>query len=573
MVASGHGSPEAARLRALHDLGILDSEREPAFEAVTRHLADLFDAPVARITLVDEARTWFKASHGSEGREGCRKDSFCSLTIGGPDCFAVEDAAKDPRFTGWSKVKQGKIRFYAGAPIRVAGGHAVGTICMSDRIPREFTADMRDALVRLAAVVAFMVQIRRKAALLEAALADRKVAEDSVNTEREAAIRLAVAVQHSQDAVIVYDRSGAVDYVNKAFCQMAGFTQAEVLGTPHPAARVGVDPPVESEDVRLAFSRGKGWSGMIELRRKDGELYRSESSISPIRDKDSKVAGFVEVRRDMTEQERLRNRLNTTQRLESIGRLAAGIAHEINTPIQFVGDNTRFLKDGFQDLHGVLNQLTERDVTEVSGAELGKILEQGDADYLAAEIPRAIEQTIEGIDRVSTIVQAMKAFSHPSTEKSLSNLGDLIRNTVTVANSVWKYVADVEIEVDPNMPPVPCVPGEINQVILNMVVNAAHAIEGHTSESGEQGLIRISAGVSGGMAQIDIADNGGGIPAEVAERIFDPFFTTKSVGVGTGQGLFLAQETIRKKHGGAIAVESTPGTGTTFTIRLPLEAA
>ena len=573
MSESDSDATETARLEALTHLAILESEGDPAFDSLTQHLASVLGTSRAAISLVDQDREWFKSNIGSTACEGPRDDSFCSHTIQQTDCLVVEDATTDDRFKDFVQVTEGGIRFYAGAPIRTGEGHAIGALCVRDIVPRSFGKEPQETLLALAQVVAYMIEARQKALAMEEALRARMEAERKALAERDTVVRLAVAVQHSQEAVVIFDRGGMVEYVNPAFCELTGYSPEDAKGEHHSAARMGVDPETEHEEVRQSFVLGRPWAGTIQARRLNGELYTAETNISPIRNKDGRVAGFVEVRRDITERERLQAQLTATQRLESIGQLAAGIAHEINTPIQFVSDNTRFLKDGFQDLKTILEQLNRRTSGGIPGEELERIFREGDAEYLAEEIPRAIDQTLEGIARVSTIVQAMKAFSHPSSEKSLADLGELITNTVTVAKSAWKQFAELEIDVDPNLPLVPCIAGEFNQVILNLVVNASHAIEDRFQGTATMGLIQIKAHPVDEWAEIVITDNGGGMPPHVAEKAFDPFFTTKGVGKGTGQGLFLAHEMVSEKHGGTIEVDSTPGEGTTFTIRLPLVAS
>jgi len=280
--------------------------------------------------------------------------------------------------------------------------------------------------------------------------------------------------------------------------------------------------------------------------------------------------------------------LLTAQKLESIGQLAAGIAHEINTPTQFVGDNIRFLRDGFNDLAQLIRAFAHlRDSSSRGEGEapaepsapraldqLTRIAQKIDLDYLLEEIPNAIEQSLEGVGRVAKIVLSMKEFSHPGhDDKSPADLNKAIDTTVTVARNEWKYVADLVTDFDPSLPPVPCFLGDFNQVILNMIVNAAHAIREAIGEnSGRKGTITISTRQGDDWAEIRIADTGTGIPREIRSRIFDPFFTTKGVGQGTGQGLAIAHNTIVKKHGGSIDLESEVGVGTTFVVRLPLKA-
>jgi signal transduction histidine kinase len=296
----------------------------------------------------------------------------------------------------------------------------------------------------------------------------------------------------------------------------------------------------------------------------------------------ARVAVHLQLRRLKCELEQSHAQLLRSQKLESIGQLAAGIAHEINTPIQFVSDNTRFLQDAFEELQQVLDAARAAvqhppatEGAEKATAALASALKKADLDYLREEIPKSIGQSLDGVNRVSTIVRAMKEFSHPGVEDPTPiDLNRAVRSTTTVCRNEWKYVAELDLRLDPALPPVPCLPGEINQVLLNMVVNAAHAIADKPGRGEEErGRIVISTRARSDAVEIRIEDTGTGIPEEIRDRIFDPFFTTKKVGRGTGQGLAIAHDVVTQKHGGTITVDSEVGVGTTFVIRLPLTPA
>jgi PAS domain S-box-containing protein len=282
---------------------------------------------------------------------------------------------------------------------------------------------------------------------------------------------------------------------------------------------------------------------------------------------------------DVSERRQLEDQLRQAQKLEAIGQLAAGIAHEINTPIQYVGDNVRFLQDSWQDI-GRLCSLSRALCQESQNggiqpptlAALIAACGSFDLDYSLTETPQAIGQSLDGVHRVAKIVRALKEFSHLGTEeKRPTDINHAIETTLTVARNEYKYVADVETDFDPELPLVPCLTGEFNQVILNLLVNAAHAVgQVVGSSTGHKGKIKLATRREGDWAEITVEDTGGGIPEEIRSRIFEPFFTTKEVGKGTGQGLALAHSVIVKKHGGQIWFESELGRGTTFFIRLPL---
>jgi signal transduction histidine kinase len=203
------------------------------------------------------------------------------------------------------------------------------------------------------------------------------------------------------------------------------------------------------------------------------------------------------------------------------------------------------------------------------------LCKKADIEFMLKEIPSAIDQSQEGLQRVAKIVRAIKEFSHPgSAEKKGIDLNKAIETTITVAKNEWKYVADLEAQLDPELGLVPCLSSELNQVVLNLIVNAAHTIADRLgANSGEKGKITIATRRNNPWAEIDIGDSGLGIPPEIRSRIFEPFFTTKEVGKGTGQGLALAHSVVVNLHQGQIWFDSEMGVGTTFHIRIPLEAA
>ncbi|MEH0019593.1 MAG: response regulator [Desulfobacter sp.] len=292
-----------------------------------------------------------------------------------------------------------------------------------------------------------------------------------------------------------------------------------------------------------------------------------------------RVRRVLRERRLKEEAIRYHKELAQAQRLESIGQLAAGIAHEINTPIQYIGDNTTFVQESLQDLNGLIqtlldlveaarNNLVDADML----ADVDAAVEDADFEFVNEELPVAIEQTLEGVLRIKEIVRAMKDFSHPGGHRHvLSNLNQCIQNTAIISKSEWKYVADLDLDLDLDLPKVQCNPGELNQVFLNLIINASHAIAERLGEmSAEKGKIRISTGQTGDWLHIRVSDTGTGIPDDIVDRIFDPFFTTKEIGKGTGQGLAISRSIVVNRHNGKIDVRSEKDKGTTVTVRLPV---
>jgi len=286
------------------------------------------------------------------------------------------------------------------------------------------------------------------------------------------------------------------------------------------------------------------------------------------------------LRQEIRRREETEAQLRLSHKLEAVGQLAAGIAHEINTPVQYISDNTSYLKLSFERLMTVLIDFQNLLKSVKAGSPDHRTLEKLECavesdviESLADEVPSAIDESLIGLQRLSSIVRSMSEFAHPGIEgKSDVDINRLVEDSLTLSQSEWKYVATVEKDLAANLPLVRCNRDDIGQTILNMIINAAHAV-GDSLEGGASkvGTIKLSTAAMDGCVEIRIEDNGVGIDSELQSRIFDPFFTTKEVGRGTGQGLALAYSYVVRKHRGSIALESKPGQGATFVVRLPIE--
>ena len=293
-----------------------------------------------------------------------------------------------------------------------------------------------------------------------------------------------------------------------------------------------------------------------------GEERTVVTSKVPLRDENDMVIGIIGIGFDITERKRAEQRMAAGERLESIGRLAAGVAHEINTPIQYLNDSVAFIRDAMHDLLAHNAKLQAK----LPDEEL-----DDDIEELRVDLPPALDRIADGLGRIAEIVRSMKEFSHvDQREMSQVDLNRAINSTLVIARSEYKYVADVETEFG-ELPPVTCHGGQINQVVLNLVVNAAHAIGDQVKGTSNKGLITVRTYMEDGHAVVMIGDTGGGIPEAIQKRIFEPFFTTKEVGRGTGQGLSIAHSVV-KAHGGTLDFQTEPGKGTKFFVRLPLVA-
>ena len=412
-------------------------------------------------------------------------------------------------------------------------------------------------------------------------LSERK---DNERALRASEYRFRCLVDALPDGVMIYNAEGQISFCNAQAVELLGYAPHELLASTVEAVFRGA-PPADARGETNLLHRGQD-SSEYSVYRKSGEplpvsVFREKLEIEGEQVELCIFHNLTERKRMERERQEFEVQLRQAQKLESIGQLAAGIAHEINTPTQYIGDNTRFLKDAFTGVTKILSLYQNLAAAAAVGPvppeqlrEVQAVAEELDVPYLLQEIPTALDQSLEGIERVTKIVRAMKDFSHPnSAEKSHIDINNAIESTLMVARNEWKYIANLETDLDKQLPPVPCLPGEFNQVILNLIVNAAHAISDVVAgQADSKGTIRVSTARSGESVEVRISDSGTGIPEQVQARIFEPFFTTKEVGKGTGQGLAIARSVIVDKHGGTITFETSQGKGTTFIIRLPLNA-
>ena len=428
----------------------------------------------------------------------------------------------------------------------------------------------------------------------------RRQAEEKARVTLRRAESLATALRHekrlltsvlSTIPVSVWWKNTELRFVgaNEAYLLGRGLTsQADVVGRSEEQLEVldritavtgpGADalpphlPPdrvVEELELRVLATGEPCPPVQVTVRVAGGSVHQGIIVVMPHIGPDGELEGVIGVGTDVTHVTELERQLGQPHRLESIGQLAAGIAHEINTPVQFVSDNTRFLTDSFAEILPALRRLQT-----LAAPGVADVLGPLDLEFIAQEVPSALEQSLEGLDRVARIVRAMKDFSHPGEGRGDTDINRAIDSTVQVARPEWKYVADVELDLDDTVGKVPCYEGELKQVVLNVVINAAHAL-GEQRERGERdgrGRIVVRTRREGDTVRIEISDDGPGMTPEVRARVFDPFFTTKPVGVGTGQGLSLARSVVVQKHGGTIDVVSEPGEGATFVVTLPAPA-
>ncbi len=405
---------------------------------------------------------------------------------------------------------------------------------------------------------------------------EKRKAEEALRLSEE---KFRAVVNNIAMGISVINRSMEITYLNQQM--RTWFPRIDPSQKPlcYKAFREPADDAVcPNCPTARTFADGQVHEAVIETPC-DGQWKSYRVVSSPIRDEQSQVIAAIELVEDITQRKRMEASLAQTQKMEAVGQLAAGIAHEINTPIQYIGDNTRFLDEAFQNLGDVLPALQRLLEACKSGEaddalleEIDNFLDQSDVAFFVEEVPKAVQESLDGVDRVARIVRAVKEFAHPGTaDEQAIDLNRAVDNALTLAHNEWKYVAEVLTSFDPNLPPVHCFPSGVNQVVLNLVVNAAQAIAEVIGQRPEQkGTITVSTRRDGDWVEITVQDTGGGIPSEIHSKIFNPFFTTKDIGQGTGQGLSIAHAIVVEKHGGTILFQTDVGHGTTFVVRLPI---
>jgi PAS domain S-box-containing protein len=466
------------------------------------------------------------------------------------------DVQNDPEVGDREWAKREGLDSFLGYPL-IAGERVVGVIAAFGR--QILTETVTLAFSSLAGQIAQYIQAKR--------------AEEALLKSEERAMLLFATIPH---AAYVYDLE-TLDFleVNDAAIERYGYTREEFLNMKITQIWPPEDVPAVKADLKRRTRSPRAFAGQWKHRTRDGRILDVEINFQLL-DYDGRRA-VLTIAQDVTERNKLEIGLRHAQKLEAVGGLASGIAHEINTPIQFVGDNLRFLQDGFNTLGSIIRKFQElRGAAETGSAggellqEVNRAVEDGDLPYLTEEIPKALSQSLDGVDRVATIVRAMKEFAHPEQgRRAAADLNRALASTLIVARNEIKYVADVVTDFG-DLPTVECCLGDLNQVFLNILVNAAHAIKDAQNGSGKKGTIRIETRHEGAHVRISFSDTGSGIPEAIRDKVFEPFFTTKAVGSGTGQGLAISRSIVVEKHGGTLTFDTEVGRGTTFRITLPV---
>jgi len=420
-------------------------------------------------------------------------------------------------------------------------------------------------------------------------MAERQAALEETNEQIEDAVHMrteelvetelskAAVFESALDGILIFSADGALIEANGSAKAMLGLSDKTMRTLSF--CRIWAD----SSRLNLAGHAGESqalkWANgrHLELvaRKSTGENIPVELAVAKIGGRGQ--AQFAAVLRDLSERTRLQARVLQASKMESLGQLAVGVAHEINTPNQYIADNLTYVADSFSKIAAYLKSLRpqsgqgdsgDRDDERAPDAQSPRPF---DLDYAIEEIPAALAQAQDGVHRVASIVKAMKEFSHPGTSDLTStDVNKVVKNAVAVTQNEWKYVARLVDELQPDLPSVEGHPGELGQVVLNLIVNATHAIKDRF-KGRREGEIFVRTLTDGDCVLIEVLDNGTGIPAQIRSKVFDPFFTTKGVGIGTGQGLSVAHSIVGK-HGGELTFESMEGKGTCFRVSLPISA-
>lgn len=417
-------------------------------------------------------------------------------------------------------------------------------------------------------------------------ITDYKKAEQQIH-------KLFTAVEQSPSSVLITDIDGNIEYVNPKFSKITGYSAEEVIGKNPSILKSGKQPPEVYQKLWSTIVSGMEWYGELHNKKKNGELFCTYSSIFAIKNAKGAFTNYINVSEDITrrklaEDELIeardklackvketevindelqleiakRKELEQTAKLSAVGKLAAGIAHEINNPLSFIYANLENLNKFTLKIKSLIDVYDEQDMPEETRKTIEVKKEAINYGYLKTRIPGMIEKSIDGADRMKKIVMDMKTFARVDRAKiEVANINDAIETTLGILVHEYKNRIEIKKDYDEQLPPIKCFIAKLNQVFLNILINACQAIEG-------KGVMLIKTSSNGGNAMIEIEDNGSGIPDDVIDKIFNPFFTTKPVGQGTGLGLSICHEIIQE-HSGELSVKSSVGKGTTFNIKLP----
>jgi PAS domain S-box-containing protein len=549
---------DSTRLRAIHATGLLDGFSD-VLDGLARAASQLVSAPLVLVNLPTPTGLRLIGMTGATGEAANRRTlplsrSLCDVVVQTETPLIIDDLVSHPLGQQRPGMQQLGVRSYLAVPISSRRGRTLAAFSAYDRTTRVWTAEQIAGLEDLARAAAVEIELRI-----------------SRRQRRSREQRFTAFMDHSPFIAALINDRGELEYANATFELHAGTSASTLAGTPLATLAFPLAPAIEAH-ANAVLRDGANIERTEQVISSSGDTRHWQLYAFAVEGEDERRAGVVAV--DITERRQLEGQLQRAQRLESIGQLAAGIAHEINTPVQYVSDNVRFLADSFDRMRRLLDPVRPSCTASSDDASLPCAL-QGWVDdrlstesaaFLQRELPSALSQSLDGLNRIAGIVRSVKQFSHPGTSAAaLADINHALSLALTITRNEWRYVAECRTDFDPALPLTRCFVTELNQVFLNLLVNAGDAMR----DSGRPGQLRVATQRDGAFVVIEIADTGTGIPAGIADRVFDPFFTTKAVGSGTGQGLAIAHAVV-DRHGGTIRFRSVEGQGTTFEVRLPI---
>lgn len=548
---------EVARVKALQDCGILDTPPEELFDQTARLAAYLCGTPIGLIGFIDATRQWFKSRVGWEYPEIPRKDSICGQTILQRDLLVISDAAMDERFFNGPMVTRAGIRFYAGASLLSKEGHALGALCVMDRLPRELPAPHRDALLILARLVSVQLEVRRgakpsapeddKPSLIDSTVVDISEHKRGDEAFRDSQERLLGIISSAMDAIITVDNDQKIIVFNRAAEQIFRCSATEAIGQTIERFIPQRFHEAHREHIRTfgqtgVSSRSMESPGTLMGVRTDGEEFPVEATISQVKTASERL--YTVILRDVSVRKRIEDELHQAQKMEAVGHLAGGIAHEFNNYLGIIMGYSDLMAQG-----EIENEELRLHLAEIKGAS----------------------------QKAASLTRQLLAFSRKQLiEPTVLDLNASVWDTHKLLRRLIPANIDVIPVLHPDLGKVKADPAQVQQILINLVVNARDAmphggkISIETAEVmlDEEFASRYFAVVTGDYVMLSVTDTGEGMDAETLAHIFEPFFTTKKTGSGTGLGLSTTYGIV-KQSGGYITVASVQGRGTTFRIYFP----
>ncbi|MCW5313636.1 response regulator [Nostoc sp. KVJ3] len=532
---------EAARLEALHRYQILDTPPEEAFDDLAFLAAQICNTPIALINLIDANRQWFKAKVGLDIQEMPRDKGFGPICMASGEVLIIADTLADERFAANSIVTDAEfnVRFYTGVPLLAPGGEAIGTVCILDRVPHQISPKQVESLQTLSRLVVRQLEIQRNLVKLAEDIIERKQVEQKIHEQ-------AALLDIVTDAIVVQDLSNKILLWNKNAEKLYGWKSEEAIG------KQSDELLPQNLEIYQTVLKDGAWQGELQKISKSGKKLIVESRWMLINDGHFQAKSILIVDTDITQKKQLEKQFLRAQRMESIGTLASGIAHDLNNVLSPILMSVHLLKAKTGD-----QQINQMLLIIESNAKRG------------ADLVKQVLSFARGIEGDSERQSAMHKFTVLQVKNVILEMRQIISQTFP--KSIALYT-----EIQEGLLPICANSTQLHQVLINLCLNARDAMPtgGNLTISAENiwidetyASIHLEAKI-GAYIVLTVTDTGLGINSEILDRIFEPFFTTKDLGKGTGLGLSTVIKII-KEHGGFVTVSSSVGKGTKFKVYLP----